>query len=175
MDIRKELLKAHSIYQTMKVVNYIDRDELLFDELMELFFRNEPVVAQRAAWAVGHCFRKYPWHIYPYLKRMLDHLNNDVHVALRRCTLVILSEVEIPEDIEGEVADLCFDILQSAREAIAVQASAMTALYNISQKYPELIPELKMAIEDIMPYASSGLKNRGMKILKKLNKNQDSQ
>ena len=46
----------------------------------------------------------------------------------------------------------------------------MTVLYNITLKIPELADELKIIIEDQMPYGSAGFKSRGKKILKGLQK-----
>jgi hypothetical protein len=46
----------------------------------------------------------------------------------------------------------------------------MTVLFNIVKKYPELKDELKMSIEDQLPYGSAGFKSRGRRILKSLEK-----
>lgn len=44
----------------------------------------------------------------------------------------------------------------------------MTIIYNISQHVPELKPELKELIEEVIIYGSAGLKSRGNKIIKQL-------
>lgn len=45
----------------------------------------------------------------------------------------------------------------------------MTAIFNLSAKYPEIKPELKLLIEMQLPNGSAGFISRGKKILKKLN------
>lgn len=44
----------------------------------------------------------------------------------------------------------------------------MTILHNLSKEHPDLKNELRVAIEEQMPYASAGFKSRGNKILKAL-------
>jgi hypothetical protein len=46
----------------------------------------------------------------------------------------------------------------------------MTVLLNIVKYVPELKEELKIIIEDQMPYASAGFQSRGKKTLKALEK-----
>ena len=46
----------------------------------------------------------------------------------------------------------------------------MTVLYNLSVNIPEIKNELKLLIEDLLPYGTAGIKSRGRKILAKLEK-----
>jgi hypothetical protein len=75
---------------------------------------------------------------------------------------------DLPESLAGITADICFRYLRDHQEPIAVKAYAMTIIYNLSMKYPELGDELALTIEDMMPYGSPGIRNRGAKILKAL-------
>lgn len=168
MDIKKELLFEHSKSQALKISNYIGNDQNRFDELMTLFFDTEYRVTQRAAWVVSHCADKYPELIEPYIEPMILNLKKDITVAVQRNTLRVLQEKEMPNTIIGDAADICFKILESAKEPIAVKVFAMTLLANICKKVPELKNELKILIEDQLPYGSAGFKSRANKILKKL-------
>ncbi len=89
-------------------------------------------------------------------------------MAVKRNTLKILQFVDIPEDLLGITADICFRLLNDGKEPIAVKVFAMTVIFNIVKKYPELNEELKISIEEQMPFASAGFKSRGNKILKAL-------
>jgi hypothetical protein len=168
MDIKKELLFEHSKSQALKISNYIGNDQNRFDELMMLFFDTEYRVTQRAAWVVSHCADKYPELIEPYIEPMILNLKKDITVAVQRNTLRVLQEKEMPNTIIGDAADICFKILESAKEPIAVKIFAMTLLANVCKKVPELKNELKILIEDQLPYGSAGFKSRANKILKKL-------
>lgn len=170
MDIKKELLKEHSKAQAVKISNYIGDDPEKFDELITLFLADEYRVTQRASWVLSHCADQYPKLIEPHLEQLILNLKNQVHVAVKRNTVRVLQDVEIPEELLGETADICFTLMQSGEETIAVKVFAMTVLGNICVKFPELKNELIPLIEDQMPYGSAGFKSRGKKILKNLSK-----
>ncbi len=85
----------------------------------------------------------HPWLIDPFLEDVIDNLNHPVHDAVKRNTIGLLQEIEIPDDQMGKVADLCFGYLSSAKEPVAVKAFSMTVLLKIVQHYPELKEELK--------------------------------
>ena len=57
-------------------------------------------------------------------------------------------------------------MLNSPNEPIAVKAFSMTVIFNLSKKYPDIVPELKASIEYLMPNASAGIKSRSNKILR---------
>ena len=113
---------------------------------------------------------KHPFLIKPYLPLLVKQLHNPKHDAVKRNVLRILQFIDIPDEVMGELADLCFNFLTSSKEAIAIKVFAMTILERIVRQYPELTQELIIIIEDQMPYGSAGFKSRGTKILKALKK-----
>jgi len=94
----------------------------------------------------------------------------DNHDAVNRNILRTFQYVDIPEKHQGKVLNICFDFLNDNCQPIAIRAFSMTVISNLSKKYADIIPELKISIEALMPNASSGLKSRGKKILKTMNK-----
>lgn len=168
MDLKTALLKEYSKAQKDRLVNYIGDDQTLFDELMVLFFSRSYRVSQRAAWVMSYCVDSYPQLIQPHFDELVINLRTTELDAVKRNTVRILQNLEVPDRLIGDVADICFKFLASNQEAIAVKAFSMTVLYNIVQKIPELQNELRLLIEDQMPYASPGIKSRGKKILQKL-------
>ncbi len=168
MNLREEILREHSKAQTLKIVNYIGNDKERFAELMNLFLGNTYRVTQRAAWVVSNCAEAHPELIKPYLKRMLNYLSKPVHDAVKRNTIRTLQDIAIPKKLQGKATDICFQFLCSNDETIAVKVFSMTVLHNLSKEHPDLKNELRIAIEEQMPYASAGFKSRGKKILKAL-------
>lgn len=169
-SLRVELLKEHSKIHTVYLANKIGVDQEAFDQLMELFLGDEYRVTQRASWIVRHCYDAYPWLLQKHMKAIIENMQGPVHVAVKRNTLRMLQFIDIPEELLGLTAELCFDFLNSGKESIAVKANAMTVLFNIVKKYPDLKEELKITIEEQLPFGSTGFKNRGSKILKALKK-----
>jgi hypothetical protein len=169
-SLREEILKEHSKRHTVYLTNKIGADQDAFDELMELFLGDEYRVTQRASWVVSHCYDVHPWLLQKHLKAIIENMQGPTHVTVKRNTLRMLQLMDIPDELLGYTADLCFKFLNSGKESIAVKANAMTVLFNIVKKYPELKDELKITIEEQMPFGSTGFKNRGSKILKALKK-----
>jgi uncharacterized protein (UPF0262 family) len=77
---------------------------------------------------------------------------------------------DIPEEIEGKLFDIAIRFLQDSEQPIAVKVFSMTAAHRVVERYPDLANELYEAIRQCMPHGSAGLKNRGNKTLKMLEK-----
>jgi hypothetical protein len=169
MGLREDLLREFSKTHTVAIARKIGANQEDFDELIKLFLGKEYRVTQRAAWVVSHCADEHPWLIEKHIEPMILNLEKPVNDAVKRNTLRVLRYVEIPEDLMGIAADICFKYLLSGKEPVAVKVHAMDVLFNITRKFPELKEELKLAIEDQMPFGSAGFRSRGGKILKSLN------
>ena len=170
MNIKAELLKEHSKPQTIKIVRYIGSHQSRFDELLDLVLNADRKIAQRASWVMTHCVEANPQLIIPHLTTLLKNLQNPVHDAIKRNTLRSLEFVDIPENVMGLAAEICFDFLDSTKEAVATRVFSMSALYKICQSEPELSDELKLVIEDHYPHGSAGFKSRAKKVLEGLAK-----
>lgn len=165
MDIKKELLKEHSKRQVTKVVKYIGKDPTRFNLLIKIFIGGPYRVTQRAAWPLSYCVEAHPTLIKPHLKSVLKMLDKqDAHVAVKRNILRFLQDIEIPRRFYGVVTDRCFSLMDS-KEPIAVRVFAMTVLANITKEEPDLKKELRIVIEDQLPYASAGYLSRARKVL----------
>lgn len=168
MDIRKELLKEHSKRQTSKVVKYIGDDPQRFKVLVKAFLEGPYRVTQRAAWPLAYCVQDHPPLITPHLKQVIAMLDKPgVHDAVKRNVVRLLQDIEIPKKFYGKLADRCFKLMDP-KEAIAIRVFAMTVLAKIAQAEPDLQKELKIVIEDQLPYASAGYLSRAKKVLKRL-------
>ena len=169
MNLVKALLKEHSKAQCNRIVEYIGTDKDRFEELVNVFITSTFRVTQRAAWPLSYCAEYHPELIKPHLKKLIHNLKRPgLHDAVKRNTVRLLQFISIPKSLQGVTAQVCFDLLQNRKEPIAVRVFAMTVLSNIAKDQPELKSELKIIIEDNMPYGSAGFVSRGRKILKDL-------
>lgn len=166
MDLRSELVREHSKTHTLHIVDWIGTDQERFDQLLDIMLNGEKLESQRSAWVFHHSTEAHPELIRPHFQRLLDSFKNpSYHDAVRRGILKALGEQDLPEECMGIAADLCFDFLADQKEPVAVRVYAMNILWNICKKEPDLSEELKLLIEDQMPYGSVGFKSRGKKIL----------
>ena len=166
MDFRKKLELGHSKLFTNQIVNEINTHPKRMDELMSIFIEGPTQITQRAAWSISVIAETHPELLLNYYDLFIDLLNQpNKHNAVNRNIVRAFQYVEIPEKYQGKILDVCFKLLNSSAEPIAVKAFCMTVIYNLSKIYPDIIHELRASIETLMPNASSGLKNRGNKIL----------
>jgi len=170
MDLREEVLKEHSKKNITRIVDWVGEDPQKFDQLMRLFLGDEYRITQRAAWVVGDCTVRYPELIKPHLKKIIGNLHKPIHEAVKRNTVRIFEVIDIPEEFKGEVLDICFQCLEDGKEAVAVKAYALTVCFNIAKEQPELLRELKILIEDQLPYAPASFRSRAVKMLRWMEK-----
>lgn len=171
MDLRKQLSKEHSKENTALIVSYIENHPEMVDDLMNIFLNESYRLVQRSAWVVGDLGRAKPEWIKPFIPSMIEQLKSpDIHVAVKRNTMRYLQEVQLEEDIWGELLDISMKFLSKNDETVAVKVFSMTVAFNIIKHIPELKDELRIVIEDQLPYGTAGFKNRGQKIISALNK-----
>ncbi len=166
MNLNEALLQEHSKKQCDRIVDYIGKDKKRFAALMKLFFEGEYRQTQRAAWPMSYCVRNYPELIEPYFKPLIDNLRKrGLHNAIIRNTVRLLQDVEIPKIYHGKLMSICFDFIQSNEIPVAIKAFSLTILQKLSRSYPEILPELKLIIEERLPHESAAFRSRARKIL----------
>ena len=169
MDFTKALQKEHSRRQATKIADYVGDNRARFKQLVEVYLGGPYRITQRAAWPLSTCVERHPALILPHLRRILDFVERpDVHDAVKRNTMRLLQFIEIPSKYQGRVTEICFDFLQQKRTPVAVKVFSMTVLGQIAQREPGLKNELRLVIEDQLPYASPGFISRARKVMKLL-------
>lgn len=109
----------------------------------------------------------HPALINKHFSRLIKNLHQQgLHDAVKRNTLRLLQHLQIPQELEGEIMDICFTYILSPETAVAIKAFSLTVLHNLSKKYPEILPEIKLIIDERWNYESAAFKSRAKKILK---------
>jgi hypothetical protein len=171
MNLRATILKEHSKAQCNKIVSWVGKSQERFDELFELFLHDEYRVVQRAAWPVSYCVMAYPSFLnkhWPQFTRNLQKTN--VHNAVKRNSIRLLQDIDIPKKYQGIIMNTCFQFLESPTEAIAVKVFSMSVLANLAKQHPGIIPELKYLMEEQQTYQTAAFKARVKLVLKQLKK-----
>ncbi len=92
--------------------------------------------------------------------------------SIKRCGLAILQDINIPQEMMGELYTTCFNFLNNSSEAIVTKVFSMSICFRIAKIYPELLNELRLLIEEnlvLFERNSSGIYSRGNKILGQIN------
>ncbi|HRP56492.1 hypothetical protein [Agriterribacter sp.] len=166
MNLRDAILKEHSKEQCSAIVACISDNQQRFDELVTLFLHDEYRVAQRAAWPLSYCVAAHPHLVKKHLKKIIRNLKKPgIHNAVKRNTVRLLQDIDIPQSIHGDVLDICFKYVADPKEAVAVKAFSLTILSRFTQQYPEIIPEIKLLIEDQLPHQTAAFAGRAKRVL----------
>lgn len=169
MNIREALLQEHSKVQCNRIVAYIGSNRQRFDELVKLFLTDEYRVVQRAAWPLSNTTAIHPELIQKHLSKIIAHLKTPgIHNAVKRNVMRLLEKTDIPLSLQGTVMDTCFNYIADPKEAVAVKAFSLGVLGKMMNRYPEIIPELKLLIEDRLPHETAAFASRAKKLLKKM-------
>lgn len=171
MKLREEILKEHSKAQCAKIVRWVGGSQQRFDELFDLFLHDEYRVVQRSAWPVSYCVMDHPKFISKQWKKLLKNLQKPgIHDSVKRNSIRLMQDLEIPEKYQGDVMNICFQYLESPKEALAVKVFSMKVLGNLVKVYPEIAPELKLLIEDQLPNQTAGFRSCAKNVLKQINR-----
>jgi hypothetical protein len=166
MQLRDEILKEHSKTQCDLIVNWVGNSQERFNELFNLFINDEYRVTQRAGWPLSYSVIKHPELIKKHFGKLLSNLNKPgIHNAIKRNTIRLLQTVTIPKKYQGDVMDICFQYVASPTEPVAIKAFSLTVLGKLAKDYPEIMPEIKLLIEDQFPHQTAAFKSRAKKLL----------
>ena len=165
------LKKEHSRAQADRIISYIGDDQEKFEQLMSLFFDGEPLIVQRSAWPVGIICSQNPSLFLPYLEKSMVYLQNPhVHDAVYRNLLKILMEIEIPEDFQAIIVDICLNFITIQNGPSGIKAFAIGILQEICKVHPELSLEIKYVLKERMEFEKSAFKSRANQFFKEMEK-----
>lgn len=171
MYLRNQILKEHTKQNCNEIVEWVGNDVSRFNQLFDLFLHDEYSVTQRAAWPMSYCVIAHP----EFMKNNFDQLvknlqKQNIHDSIKRNTVRLLQSMEIPHEQEGAVMEICFNYVESATEAVAIKAFALSVLGKLAKKYPEIIPEIKLLIAEQSPHQTAAFKGRAKKLLKEFDR-----
>jgi hypothetical protein len=152
-----------------QLIDYVCVSRDRFEELFKLFYNSQGVVRLQSAWALSYCVEQYPDWISPHIGKLIRLVETtDEPAGVRRSVMRMLQFAAVPKRLHGRAANACFARLTDPGEAVAVKVFAMTVCANIAEENKEIARELKMVLEDQMPYGTAGFVSRASKILRKL-------
>ena len=114
MYLRETILKEHSKKNCGRIISWIGNDKKKFNQLFNLFLNGEYRVTQRAAWPLSYCAIAHPSFMKKNFEKLITNLNKpNLHDSIKRNTVRLLQQIEIPEKLEGVVMEICFNYVES--------------------------------------------------------------
>lgn len=161
MSLYSLLLEDNHKTQVEKVQQWVGNNAGRFTQLIEIVLGDDEHMARRAAWPMSYVAEAHPQLALPHLPALLKLLQqSNIHNGITRNIVRLLQFVSIPEPLHGEVMDRCFRYIEDLQEKPAIKAFALTVLYNLSQHYPEIVPEIKAIIADRLEYETPAFRAR---------------
>jgi hypothetical protein len=168
------LMVESSRRNTDLVADLVLKKPELFDQLFQIFLKDDGPVSWKAAWVMDVASEKQPGLLKPHIEEIVAHLETCSQDSTKRESLRMLVRSPLPEQQTGLLISLCFDWLTSAKEPVAVKRFSMEMLYRISQQEPEIKKELAESIEWRMQEETPGFRSYGKKLLKQLYREMNS-
>ena len=161
-----DLSKSHTDRLAAKATN----EPHIIGELWDIAISQAEPENWRAAWVMKSIWEQQPALIRPWHTKMISALPAITKDGVKREFLKIISETPLPDDDEllGILLETCFRWLAAPAEPIAIKIHSINILQQISQRIPDIIPELCTTIEVAMQEGSAGILNRGSRTLKAL-------
>lgn len=170
MNIKKELLTGKSKHKILEVANYIKQNNTKLKELINLLKSEDEFLRYRVAWCLSACYDNKTKGLSLYCDHYFNLLQKETYSSVKRNILRILQWIEIPENLHGELINLCFIYLHDINEPTAVKAFSIAILEKMCGFYPDLISETLLVCEPYKSNSSPGIKSRANRIFKILSK-----
>lgn len=152
------------------VVQYVGHSPERYGEAFQLTMKDIYPLSMRAGRVVMLCTERHPDLFRPYIHQSVIQLPTIQVDGVKRTLLQIFGSVhfQMDEDEMGQLFDCCLSFFENPSEAIAVRALALTVLYELSKKFPEVTDELIALVESYEGQVSRGLQGRCTIIKKQL-------
>lgn len=167
MDLKAVHAHRFSRETMIQIVDYVMDNQARFKEFINLFLTGSRKVAERSSWPLSYCAERCPDWLHPHIGKLLRYLEeSDPLPGTKRNVMRALQFVEIPKRFHARAINLSYGLLMSSNEPVAVKVFSMSLLARLTKTNPELMRELKIVIEDQLPYSSPGFRSRAKKVLK---------
>ncbi len=118
-----------------------------FEEAIELAITDKQPYSWRAAWVLWSCITKNDPCVQKHVNRIIGCIGNksDGH---QRELLKILLEMDLTEEQQGYLFDLCVSLWEQVEKKPSVRFTAFRFIVRTAQKHPDLRNELRLYTQE---------------------------
>lgn len=150
---------------TEDLIVYIQANPHRMYDLLELAVIHKPPHSARAAWMLFKCMKKNDPSVLERFEDML-RIYPEVADGHQRNLLSVILKMQIPEDYEARVYDLCLETWCSMSKIPSVRIYALKVLVQLGTKYPEFYNEILCVTEDVyIESLTPGVRRSVMRLL----------
>lgn len=149
---------------------FMQANPTAFETLLALAVIDKQPYSWRAAWLLSKCMDKNDTRVMPYIPKMIERIKIGMH-SQKRDLLNVLQKMELSEDEEGILFDICVDIWCRLDYIPSVRLNAFRMMFKIVKKIPALREEVLFLVEEeYVDSLSGGIQTVIRRLIKQLNK-----
>ncbi len=146
------------------IANWAGTNAERIADLVDIALNADGQTAARALWALEKVAAAHHNNLLPHIPALVAALPRFTFSGMRRIACKILMLTDVPQKFDGQIVDFCFRMLETPDEPIGVKGNCMSLIAQRLSRYPELKPELKAIVDDILTTTESrGLASRAKK------------
>ncbi len=125
-----------------EMISFMENNPEYFNEAIKLAISDKQPYSWRAGWLLWSCMDEDDKRIRKYIKKIVNAVKNkeDGH---QRELLKILLKMELIEEHEGVLFNICMDVWEQINKSPSVRINALKMIVKIAKKHPELAHEIK--------------------------------
>ena len=123
-----------------KLISHMESHPENFDELINLAISDKHRYSWRAAWLLWGCMSSNDRRVRKYIKRIIDELPTKKD-SQQRELLIVLHRMELSDNHQGRVFDICTKIWQKTSNTPSLRYSAFKLMAKIAKRHPGLSGE----------------------------------
>jgi hypothetical protein len=148
------------------MVTFLNKHPEYFEEAIQLAITDKQPYSWRSAWLLWSVMTKNDSRFDKYITSILESIK-DKQDGHQRELLKILYLLEINEEHEGYLFDLCISLWENIQKKPSIRYTAFRFLVKITNKHPELRKEIDFLLESrYFETLSPGVKKGVFKMLK---------
>jgi len=150
------------------MIRYLKNHQEDYEEAIKLAISEKQPYSQRAAWLLWSCMDENDQRIKPHIEEIIDSLTtkSDNH---KRELFIILQKLDIDEDYEGRLFDICVDVWCEINKKPSVRYNAFKLIVKIAKKHPDLSNEVSFLTQkQYMEHLSDTVKKSILKMMTEL-------
>jgi len=162
-DLKNVLLNCHK----SEMILYLRTNPNSIKEAVALALSEEQPLAWRAAWLLSGSMAENDSRFHTYTGAILSSLKNrkDGH---QRELIKILLNLDINEEYEGLLFDICMNIWEQIGKNPSVRVMAFRFILKMAEKYPEISNEIQFITQKhYLETLSPGVQRSVEKLLQK--------
>lgn len=164
-----DLLRQFSVDKNFdRAIEALAGSSTLLNDFFKNLDREYPAHKNYSAWIAIHLTKRHPALVLPYQAILVDHFLQPLDESSQRNYLKCLSILPIDTYREGEILDLLIELVYGSNYKVALRVYAFEQLYRFYLKYPDLLNELQLALEELSrlktPYVIATQKKYGKKL-----------